>query len=703
MTRLKTWLLAISACSGLSRGAQVCNLAFDTCPGNFTAGTITVPQNVIWLDPVVPVCPENARIVTGTTSPPPSIVFIIDNSGSMGTSLGEGSDPQAQRFKVTTSLMDSIYKAAPNTEVGLVIFSRRLAFEDRDNPFFKPAFPADPAQHDAYVPLTKLNQVFADGKLGVDTLKALLSTTPGSNGKLVYNTRNPESRPNKNINKDPAGTVTDPAQPGKWNVRDGTDITLGFEAAKQAMASATAARENRFFIFLSDGAPSDPDDSRLANQYDFEQGKAAPTTYTVFFTDDGTVPARIATMMNNIKANGYSSGNPKSAGFPIDTRLEQLLPLLQSNVLNPIFANVPAKAVSAVMAVGGTDYASTGVDTRNFTFAKRVPLAADRTVVDLAYTYTYGDSGKTKTKTVPYTLTVKRAPAGTPPLGSGLSSVCQDQGAITLYNGAAPVALVTADHAKLDVHLTLANGETCNGCAVEVKPNKSADKENVVLAPDGGVQVGSFGRETSASVKAADGTLQHLPSDSIVVTYVNPDNPLDVIRKAFPYSDVSTTLTVIRHNDYSRGGDVVEPRAGEHFVLVAPTALNPVPESDGKNWSITPVLATSMDSLRYVGNVIEASRAFKVDIQIYTNLGQYVNKIRFTVSQSEFAKLSKGIKNNTRRLKVLWDNRAADGTMAGTGAYILKTTVTLLKIPGIAEDEAVSTDYRIVGVLRSIH
>ena len=90
-----------------------------------------------------------------------------------------------------------------------------------------------------------------------------------------------------------------------------------------------------------------------------------------------------------------------------------------------------------------------------------------------------------------------------------------------------------------------------------------------------------------------------------------------------------------------------------------------------------------------------------MEIQIYTNLGQFVNKIQFALTQSEFTKLTKGVKNNTRQLKVLWDNIAADGSKAGTGAYILKTTVTLLKIPGIAEDEAVSTDYRVVGVLRS--
>lgn len=694
MKSVQSWLLAVSMVSGMAQAAQVCNLVFDQCPGNFTSGTITVPQNVIWLDPVVPVCSENVQVVTGTNAAPPSIVFIIDNSGSMSNgntdnSNNGGNDPDEARFKVVSDLLDTIFTASPTAEVGLAIFTRRLQFDNRDNPYYKPAFPADTSQHDAFVPLTALNKVFPDGKRGLDTLKALLKYT--GNGNLDYATKRQASRTNN--------TGIDP-----FNTRDGTDITLGFDAAKEAIKTAKAAVDNQYFIFLSDGEPTGVDEVRKARQNDFVNGTATPTTFTVFFDKDNDTDSRalttIRTMTENIKANGYSQSNSKSNYWLLNIPGSQLLALLQSSVLNPILANTPGKPVSAVMAVGGTNYNSTGVDAKNFTFAKRVPLSADQTQVTLTYTYSYVDSGKTKQKTVPYTLAVKRSNAGSP-LGAGLASSCQEQGDITLYNNGSPIKIVTADHSTLDVHLTLANGETCNGCSVEVKPDKSGDKENVVLAPAGGAQVGRFGRETSTRILSADGVLQHLPADSIVVTYVNPDNPLDVIRKSFPYSDFSTTLTVLRHNDYSRGGDVVPPVSGQQFVLVAPAGLDASSETGARNWSITPALATPADSLRYVGNVIEASRAFKVEIRIYSNLGQFVNKIEFTVPQSEFVKLSKGIKNNTRRLKVLWDNRAADGSLAGTGAYILKTTVTLLKIPGIAEDEAVTTDYRIVGVLRS--
>ncbi|MEO6098648.1 MAG: VWA domain-containing protein [Fibrobacteria bacterium] len=670
------------------QSAQICNLVFAKCPSNFATATINVPKDVIWLDPVIPVCSENVQVVTGSKPTSPSIMFIIDNSGSMSTGevddSNRGNDPDEARFRVVKALLDTIAMSAPTAEVGMAIFTRRLQFDHRDNPFFKTAFPADTSQHDSYVPLTTLNQDFGNGAKGVDTLKALLSYT--GNGNLVYATKLPASRP---------------SSLAATNLRDGTDISLGFEAAKEAMKAAKAAPADQYFIFLSDGEPSTVDISRDAFRNDFIKGVGAATTFTIFFKNspNPTAPQTIIDMTEAIKINGYSTSNSKSAHFAINLPGSQLLTLLQNSILNPILANTPGKPVTAVMEVGGTRYNSASVNTQNFTFPQRVPIGATQTTVNLTYTYQYTDSGKTKTKDVPYVLTLNRT-NGSAPLVDGLTMACQEQGTISLFNKGNPVNIVTADHNDLDIHLTLANGETCNGCKVEVKPSKSADRENVKLDPGSGYQTGNFGRETNATAVPGDNKLQHLPTDSIIVTYVNPDNPLDVIRKAFPYSDVSTVLNVIRHNDYSRAGDLVPPVTGQQFVLVTSGAVTASPTQGAKNWSMLPALLTAKDSLRYVGNVIQASRAFKCEIQIFTNLGQFVNKIDFTIPQTEFAKLAKSPKGNTRQLRVLWDNRTSSGNLAGTGAYVLKTTVTLLRIPGIAEDEAVSTDYRVVGVLR---
>jgi hypothetical protein len=676
------WLPVVLALAGLTPAAQVCNLVFDKCPGDFTAGTVTVPPNVIWLDAQVPVCNENIQIQTGTNSAVPSIVFVIDNSGSMNQS-----DPDESRFSVVKSMLDTIYRASPTAEVGLVVFTRRLSFDHRENPFFKTAFPGDTTQHDSFVPLTSLNKDMGAGHLAVDSLKALL--TYSGSGDLLYATKLPDPRPNTRN-----GAPLD--------VRNGTDISLGFEAAKVALRDAKAAKADQYIIFLSDGEPRDVDTPREPFINDFQAGKDLPATFTVFFTGnprDTTAPATIKTMTAAIKANGYSATNAKSAYWALNQPGVQLSTILQNSVLNPIFSNAAGKPRSALMTVGGTQYPSTSVDAKNFNFGKRIALsAADQTTVNLVYTYTYDDSGKSKTKEVPYTLTVKRSANGAT-LPTGISSACQEQGDIALYNQGTPLNLVTADHTDLEVRLTLGAGEACNGCKVEIKPSKSADRENVTLAAAGGYQKGNFGRETNASPVPGNGKLEHVPSDSIVVTYVNPDNSLDVIRKAFPYSDVSTQVVLIRHNDYTRGSDAITVTYKDQFVLVGPSNITPTPD-DAKNWNVIPALTAPKDSLRYVGNLIEASRPFRVEVTIFSNLGQFVNRIGFTVSQSEFMKLSKGLKNGTRQLRVLWDSRAANGRHAGTGAYIMKTTVTLLRIPGVAEDEAETTQFRRIGVLR---
>jgi hypothetical protein len=692
MIRSKHWLVAAAlALSGTAHADPICNLVFDKCPKPLAGSTVNVPGNVIWLDAKLPACTDSVLVQKGGTANPPSIMFIIDNSGSM--SAGDGTnqpdpgwtDPTEARFTVTKTLLDSIARVSPTAEVGLVIFTRRLQFDHRENPLFLTAFPGDTSQHDSYVPLMPLNKTFANGVSALDTLKALLAYT--GHGNLKYATKLPASRQNGYYDAN--------------DLRNGTDITLGFEAAKLAMKAARAEKPDQYFIFLSDGEPSRVDKPRESIIDNFKAQSDAPTTFTFFFkaaNANPTVPAAIREMTDYIARNNYSASNPKSAYWSVNQPSTQLIQLIQEHVLNPIFANAPAKAIAATMNVGGKDYPAVPSGT-GFAVPARVPLAGTGTTtpITLGYTYQYtNDSGKAATKDGKYAITIQRGAAGTP-LPAGVSAACQEQGSLALYSKDTPVNLVTADHADLDVHLTLANGETCNGCKVEVKPSKSADRENVTLVPAGPFQKGNFGRETSAQAVPGDGKLEHLPGDSIIITYVNPDNPLDVIRKAYPYSDVSTQLTVSKHNDVAKGGDLTTD-AAHQFVLVTPAALNAT-TGEAKNWSVVNTLSAA-DSVRYVGNVIRASRAFKVEVEIYSNLGQFVNKIAFTVPQSEFAKLARDAKGSTRQLRVLWNNRTRSGNPAGTGAYIMKTTVTLLRIPGVAEDEAVSTDFRIVGVLR---
>ena len=695
---LKIGLFVATSLAGISLSHASCNLVFNNCPSNFTSATINVPNDVVWLDPVIPVCSEEVTVQTGTNTAPPSIVFVIDNSGSMGENCAnkidkvtdpqrknQFSDPDVKRFTLLkNNLLDSIAKNTPNAEVGLVIFSRRLQFDDRDPGIFKPAFPGDPTQHDAYVPLTSMKQVFSNGKTGLDTLKSLLTFT--GEGYLVNATNFPASRTNSTISAD--------------NIRSGTDITLGFETAKLALKSAKAAKGDQYIIFLSDGNPSSLDNGRTAFENDFQKGIETTTTFTIFFVPasegNTNVPTTISKMTQAIKENGFSSSNPKSAYWGVNQGTE-LLTLINENILNPIFSSVPAKAASATLTVGTTTTPQQSVDANSFNFGKRVALTGDPTVVKLDYTYRYTDAGMVKSKLVSYTLNIKRT--GASKLDSGLTQSCSETANISLYFNNTPIQIVTADHDSVGVHVTLASG-ACIGCTVQVATTPSPDKESVVLAPVGNAGVGTFKRKTSNTPVAGNGILENLPTDSIVITWINPENTLDIVRKAFPYSDISSGLTVKSH------GEVAQPKAiptlivGKQFVLVAPPALTPNLESTPNNWTIKQDLPTG-DSASFVGIELEMTRSFRATMSIFSNLGQFVNKIDFSLTQPEFEKLANGSKNHSKKLTLLWDNRAQDGSLAGTGAYLLKTDVTLLKVPGIAEDQVVQSDIRRVGLVRA--
>lgn len=672
--------LAVDICGA----SHVCNLTFNDCPGKYTTATIAVPEEIIWLDPKIPFCNEPVQVTP--SGPPPSIVFIIDNSGSM-----DENDPDAARFSVVSSLLEHIAAVAPSAEVGLVIFTRRLAFDHRENAFFKTAFPGDTTQHDSFVPLTPLNRIFTSGVNGLDTLKALLKHD--DRGNLTYVTRMPASRNNSGM--------------GRANTRDGTDISLGFQAAKLAMKDSKSDKSKQFFIFLSDGTPSTPDNGRESLINDFTTNVAStPPTFTVFFDTQHSPPVAqspIVQMTNNIKANGYSPNNIKSAYWAINLPGSQLQDLLEVQVIGNIIF-LPTSPKQATLAMGEKTYNNTALDGKGFTFPKRVPLAKQTTQVLLNYTYGYIDTiggvQVPKEKLVPYLVTVQRASGVVLP--HGLGEACEDQPDIALYDGGQPVTTVNADEGTLEARVTFPSGQSCVGCNIEVSPSsgRTKDIEDLPLAPAGGYLSSTFQREVNLTPTLGDGKLQHLPMDSIVLTWTNPENPLDMVRKSFRYADYATNLDVSRFNDLAHVPETPSHALGAQWMVAGPAGFTLHTVSPNP-WQMLQGPLTAQDSLHYVGVVLEASRAFRVDINVFSNLGEFVNKFSFSLTPEEFDMLPKTGKGSTRSLRVLWDSRTSNGSLVGTGAYVFKTSLSLLNIPGIAEDVAVHNDYRVVGVLRS--
>lgn len=531
----------LSLAAGSAKAGQVCSLIFDQCPGAFKSGVVQVPKNVIWLESRIPICSENVSVPVGTEPVPPSLVFIIDNSGSMGWEKypeAPGTDPGVARFEVTRKMIDSIYATAPGTEVGVVVFTHRLAFDARDLAYFQRAFPGDSVQFDSFIPLTRLDKAFANGRKGIDTLKSLLAYT--GKGNLKYQTTRGTTRMSK----------FDSA-----NTRDGTDITLGFEAAKGAMRTAKADPSGRYFIFLSDGMPSGVDGQREGVKDEYVKGDSVPTTFTIYFkgnAEGGDPLKQIEAMTKNIQANGYSASNAKSAWYGIETPGSQLLKQMQGSI-KTIFDNKPAQPKGAQVATDGRNYQNSGMDARNFTFTKPIPLTGDRTQVAFNYAFTYQDSGRTLEKNVPYTLSVDRVDNVAIP--SGLSQVCREQGSITLHANGARIDAVKDEHARVDVHLALGEGGNCAGCKVEARSLSAGDAEGLAMAPASGYHAGSFTHAAQGAIQPGDGRIQHRSPDSLVLLYVNPDNALDRIEARFPFLATVPSVLALGGHYQDRDGD----------------------------------------------------------------------------------------------------------------------------------------------------
>lgn len=795
--------------SGWCQAAPVCDLTLTACPKQLPAGGITVPLDVISLDARIPYCQETGIVTTPVKT---SIVFIIDNSGSMSMGFdfddAQENDPQEARFTVVSGLLDMIAASHPGTEVGLVAFSRRLQFDHRDNSLFKTAFPNDTSQHDSYVPLIALNHVFADGRTGLDTLKALLKHN--ADGDMLYATTRPSSRDNTTALVQTTGGPL-------FSMRPGTDITLGFAAAKLAMLDSKATKEQQYFIFLSDGEPGGLDVGRTQFEDEFELGTGTPTTFTVYFTGGGQVPTTIRTMTTNIQGNAYSTSNANSAYFSVSAPATELQGVLQNSVISRILTTVPTQGKSVVVSANGAvQTSSTRSDSAHFLISNRMPLGAATTNLQFSYTHTFLDNSQTppanKDTLINYTLSVQRS-ADAPPLPAFITKTCREQAALELWSGGQALTAVTADHANLEARLTPSAGQGCANCAVQVSLSTGADRESIPLALQGGVATGAFTRLESITPAPGDGRLQHMAPDSLVLVWTNPENPLDVVRRSWSYSGLLPTLALF-HNGveidtvtaahaaltvrltlpaseacagchvqvqpsgsadrenvamagaasaYSGGFSRevgVSPAAGDgrltHLVgdSIVLIYVNPLtqkqirrsypyldfrnnigilphntfaklhqnpPIQNGSQWAIGdaaglavqphlagggvccevfPSVLTAEDSAKFVGLKVLASREFALEMQVFSNLGHLVNKVSFIVPRSEFTKLTSVPGTDVRYLRLLWKGLTLGSQRAGTGAYVFKTKVTLLPVPGVAGVDYSAATINTLGLLR---
>ncbi|MDQ3000172.1 MAG: hypothetical protein M3Y08_02750 [Fibrobacterota bacterium] len=250
---------------------------------------------------------------------------------------------------------------------------------------------------------------------------------------------------------------------------------------------------------------------------------------------------------------------------------------------------------------------------------------------------------------------------------------------LALYHNGAAILQVAADQSNLEIRLQPGSRYPCTACRVEVQPSTGADREAVTLSAGAGDLRGTFQRELSAASVPGDGRLQHQASDSIILLYLDPANPQSVVlRKSHPFIPPPGSLEVKWHNSIANAGEV-PAHAADAWILSSPQRLNvlPIPGSTACCCWITGPLSRD-DSLRYAGIQVAASDPFSLEMQVFTNFGQFVSKVGFAIPQSEFDKLPNGPGDTTRVLTLLWGNHSGDGRLAGTGAYVVRSRVSLI-------------------------
>jgi hypothetical protein len=418
---IRCFMFLVLVMTGALFAVERCDLTFTGCPETFDGKTIVVPQNVVKMSSLVHACKASQTIHIGGTGGPASILFMIDNTGSM---IGRnGNDPAGARFKVTRDLLDTIMKSIPNAEVGLIVFREHLFFDTTTHQFyyakyFQPltsVLDGEPWQ--AYLPFMTLNQTY-DGKQGIDILKDILATNTAGDS-LLYNPNYRNVRPNPNGGE--------------------TNINGAFIGAKQAFLSAVNAKDQQYIIFLGDGEPAGSTQANLDPNYFTTQTGVVnvPTTFTVYFNSQGTRPPTLVTMTDNVKINGYSASNPKSNLWTITASYNSLMSVLMQNVISTILlSGNPTKMT--LNSKTSTIY----IDS-SFFFTDSFPLTSDLTTFNMAITYRYvNPQTNILTDTVvSVTFSIQKSAQATT-LPAGVTEICKDYPEIP---GSVPVTATLLD------------------------------------------------------------------------------------------------------------------------------------------------------------------------------------------------------------------------------------------------------------------
>ncbi len=345
---------------------QVGKVSYKGQPETLNKTTVNVPFGSVAMSEEIHVDIPAELLKGATVDANPSIMFVLDNSGSMWNPFNgnPSMDVDANRFKVTSRLIDSIYAKSPHAEVGLSIFAGELYCKKSEDPIFKTVKSTDGF---GYIPLLKLDSVYTSKKAGKKTGREILKYYLQTNGKT---------------NANPLSYYT--------NAAGGTNITAGFDGATHAFTASANNKSRQYAIFISDGDATDPrnDSTEI---FRFQNGTNVPTTFTIFFSKDGTVPATIQKMTDNIKKNNYSVNNDQSTNYAYkNTTEDELMTFVMDNVVSVITQKTDASVAN--IQINGNGQSNWDKATKTIKFGDMIPLKGVTTPFKYEINYKVNDT-----------------------------------------------------------------------------------------------------------------------------------------------------------------------------------------------------------------------------------------------------------------------------------------------------------------------
>jgi hypothetical protein len=507
-------LFLISMIPALLMAEEICQFRLQNCPEYFNGKTVYVPKSVVSIAPDFKVCIPLTTIQNNNGTPP-SIVFIIDNSPSMrGSEEMRGLDMDGSRFLVTKALLDTINKTFPDAEVGLVLFDNKLFFNSDDDSMFK-RMPADfnvpdDIREQAYIPLMQLNKKQKNGMTGIEYLKYILQT---------------KKTPLSVWFRDTTWTTDLTYQPTGRDFEDhsGTHINIGFDAAKEAMKSSSFTKENQYVIFFSDGDANQTTSPKRVDY--FSEGINVPTTFTVYFTESatGNAPRSLQTMTRNIQSNNYSSSNPSSQLWTIQTNFDALMNLAMKNIFNPLILNVKQKPTTLI--INNKTY-TTIIDSSTFNLGESLKLNDSLTKFDISVKYSVKDDSLKIQKDTSLSISFNVIRSNQNAMSEGIKLDCSDTAYYTISMQATDAVAKEKDANTGTI--TLSRNNTVGSVTVYFSREGTATyKDDYTISALDSVTFKDGEKSVMVTITPVEDTIKE-PTETVILTLMDKFNSREI-------------------------------------------------------------------------------------------------------------------------------------------------------------------------------